>query len=77
MGDMADDLYDRVLEAQIAYEHCVDWIKSFKKELELRKEGKHIEAIWESQNGDIEVKDMTRSHIINCIYMLKRVIGEV
>lgn len=76
MGDMADDLYDKALEAQIAYEYCVDWKKSFEKELELRKEGKHIEAIWESQNGDIEVKNMTDKHILNCIKMLKRVVEE-
>lgn len=76
MGDMADDLFDLVLESQIAYEHCVSWIKRFEKELELRKEGKHVEDIWESQKGDIKVKYMTERHILNCIKFLKRNLEE-
>ncbi len=58
MGDMADDLTDRVLNAYNEEFDCFD---------------PPDEPMWETRGGDlVRIKDMEDSHLINTIKMLRR-----
>lgn len=73
----ADDMMAEAISYEAEYEVMVAKVRKslneLEEELNQRSIGQHKYGFWTTKNGiKIAYKDMTESHIKNCIAMMKR-----